>query len=570
MIRSSNLKSYRRRLQQQQQERLIAPIHDDWMNPHGIRPPPGSGFRRRPQLIQEPRPAEEAEDEEEDEEEDGEEEDYYTSYGGADEEERDQRISGWAGSVAGAAAGNPDFGVESDYASLRASSDDEADATQEEEVEEVGPREPDGDEEVFPSIETQDTPASVTADTRASLPAQLPSQTLRRSARLRQNTRVLIARLLETGFDPVARLSKRDAGVLDLSNKGSRPNDQEALLKSLDRVGPKKQSLALEFNESPMETSETSRNSAIDAYLGAMKQNAAIKYFDRDHPAKREQSFLSSRSDSSTSSLNNASEAQTISNSDYFPVCTLNHSGSSEPDEISSCAIPACAWHRAAAYMIKYARPRPGNSWPYYPGPAYGYAPPLASASEAENHEDRDRFPLEQHRLDYGSEIHEDRDCFPAEMCLLDSDGDAQPKEEPAPEAGNSAKESDESDDNEEVGSGSDGFAPADENNACNGGSDDEVPNDDEEQEIKSESSDSSSDGSEDDFESEESVKGSEDEDVSEDESVAEDQDVEENEDVREDESDYASLERTIAPPRTPTTRPATPPPSLSTRIRKD
>jgi hypothetical protein len=239
----------------------------------------------------------------------------------------------------------------------------------------VGPRQPESDEEVVPSIESQNTPAIVEAETQAdtqantsaAVPAQRPSQTLRRSARLRQNPRVLIADIPATHFDPAVHFSSNGASLRDLSNKYAkasvedkpynntafkarkraflevpRPKGLEALVKAFDRASRKKQSLALESTESPIETSKASRNSTVGTIPGADKQKAEFKYFDRDHPANYGDTFISKRSDSSTSSSRNASDAQALPNSDYFPICALNYSGSSEPDKISSCAFPAC------------------------------------------------------------------------------------------------------------------------------------------------------------------------------------------------------------------------------------
>lgn len=214
MIKSSNLKRYRKNQRQREQQQLDAQGRDDGTNPRGIRPPPGVILRRRPQAVPQPSP------EEEEEQEYGEE--FEVSYGGNDSEERDQRIAGWAGSVAGAGAGEPNAGVEYDEASIGSSSPS-PDGDGGEEVKDPEDATEEGDP--VPSIETNNARPSARAGarTRAVGPAQTPNQTHRRSARLlRQNPQVSVARVPETHFDPFAHFNKAGQNVRDLSNKYSR------------------------------------------------------------------------------------------------------------------------------------------------------------------------------------------------------------------------------------------------------------------------------------------------------------------------------------------------------------
>jgi hypothetical protein len=97
---------------------------------------------------------------------------------------------------------------------------------------------------------------------------------------------------------------------------------------------------------------------------------------------------------------------------------------------------------------------------------------------------------------------------------VLDYDGDAQMKGEPAPGAGGSAEEGDEADEHGDDGSAGDHVLPTTENNAGQQGSGDEDPEDNEQQGDKSKNDDSSSSSSGDDNENEEAEEDSEEEEM--------------------------------------------------------
>lgn len=575
MINSSDLRRYR--ALQRRRQQLNPQALDDWANPRGIRPPQGSGFRSRGLAVPRPRPEmieqEDDDDEEEDEEED---EGFFISYGGNDSEERDQRISGWAGSVAGAGAGDPDVGVEHNESSLQSSSpspsgianalneddEDEEDEDNENAVDAV-------EEDAVPSIETNNLRAPVEAATRTTVPAQLPNQTLRRSARHRQEPHVTIAHVPGSHFNPVAHLNKPSTDILNLSTKPQQAGvndlsisprvlfdgydfiDEQTLFKSFDHASRKSQVSDPESNGVPMESSEDSRNSTVKAPLGASNQNAAIKYFDRDHPANHGHVFPSNSvgENSGSSSSRDAHDAQAFTNRDNFPVSTLDYGGPPTSHETGRCVFSACPCHRPAAPRAprRYVSPALGGPWLYHPTGEREYSKSLTSPSEAESHDDRDFFPssgYEQHNLDYGSEPRVDRDYFPLQTRLLDYDGDAQLKEEPASEVGDSAQEGNGHDDSGEDGSAGGVSPSAGENDAVNGRSDGKDP-EGHEQKIKSEPSDSSSDHSDDNIESNESVQGSENKNVSKGENVGE------NDSGNKNASEYASVQNnntTITP----------------------
>lgn len=545
MINSSNLKRYRKTQRQREQQQLAAQGHDDGTNPHGIRPPPGSSFRRRPQAIPQPVPEEEEEQQYEGE--------FETSYGGNDSEERDQRISSWAGSVAGAGAGDPNAGVEYGEASVRSSSPS---PDGDEDDEGKDPDDATEEEDAIPSIEAGNARPSTraVARTRAAMSAQLPTHTLRRSARLlRQNPQVPMARIPETHFDPVAYLNKSSQSLRDLSNRyprapagivactaadskarrqvffdGPRPNGSKAVVKPFNRGNFKSRGDVFEGNGAAIKSGEAGRDNTVGADLGANEQNAAIKYFGRDHLTNHGYAFASNNvgEDSSDSSSNDASNAQPFPNGDY------------NSNEASTCAFSTCPCHRANVPGLtrRYVIHVPGGAWVFHP--------------TGKSHHDRDYFPdsgYEQHNLDYGSEPREDRDYFPIQTCVLDYDGGAKMKEEPASEAGDHAEGYGGVDDNGEDGSASGDFPPANENGVGDGGSDDGDP-DDEEQGPKQGLSDSGSDNSDEDLESEESVQGSEDPVVSED----EDDSAEEDEGASDSASDHAEFQpmTTTAIPR--------------------
>lgn len=568
MINSSDLRHYR--ALQRRRQQLNPQALDDWANPRGIRPPQGSGFRSRGLAVPRPHPGmleqeEEDDDDEEDEEED---EGFFISYGGNNSEERDQRISGWAGSVAGAGAGDSDVGVEHNESSLQSSSpspsgianaineddEDKEDEDNENTIDAV-------EEDAVPSIETDNLRAPVEAATRAEVPAQLPNQTLRRSARHRQDPHVSIAHVPETYFDPVAHLNKPSPGSLDLSTKpqkagvkdlsisphvlfnGNHFIDQQTLFKSFNHASRKSHVLDPESSGVPIKSSEEGRNSTVHAPLGASNQNAAIKYFDRDHPANHGHFFTSNSvgENSGIFSSRTAQDAQTFTNRGYFPVSTLDYGGPPTSGETGRCVFSACPCHRQAAPRLprRYVSPARGGPWLYHLTGEREFSNSLTSPSEAESHDDRDFFPdsgYEQHNLDYGSEPRENRDYFPLQKRLLDYDGDAQLKEEPASEVGDSAQEVDGKDDDGEDGSAGGVSPSAGENGAWNGGSDGEGP-EGEEQEIKSEPDDSSSEHSDDDIESNESVRESENKNVSKGENVGE------NDSGSKNTSEYASIQ---------------------------
>lgn len=546
MINSSNLKRYRKIQRQRQQ--LAAQSQDEWTRPPGIRPPSGSGFRRGPHTVRQPR-LEVAEQEEQEEQ-----EEFYTSYGGNDSEERDQRFSGWAGSVTGARAGDPDDGVEYDEAIVQFSSPNAAGGAHDEDDGEEGANE---EENAIPSIETNNARPSAgeVARTRAVVPAQPSTQTSRRSKRLlRHNSQVSIARIPDAHFDPVAHLNKPALDVRDLSNKypqapagiiactaadfkarrqafldSPRPDGRQALFESFTHANPISRVLDPKPNGVSIKSSEEGRSSTVHTSLGAKKQNATIKYFDREYPTNHGHVFASNSSagNGSDSPSLNVSDAQAIPNRDHFPVSAFNYGGSSNSNEINTCAFADCPCHHATARRLpqRYVFHVAGGAWIFHPTKERGYSHSLTSPSETKSHHDRDYFPdsgYEQHNLDYGSQPREDCNYFPMQTCVLDYDGDAQMKEEAASEAGGSAEEGYGQNDNGEDGSAGGDSPPADENGACNGGSDDEDPEGGE-QEIKPEASDSSSDNSEDDMESEESVQGSENPVVGEDSSAEED-----------------------------------------------
>lgn len=329
------------------------------------------------------------------------------------------------------------------------------------------------------------------------MPAQLPNQTLRRSARHRQDPHVSIAHVPQTHFDPVAHLNKPSTDNLSLSTKPQKAAvndlsisprvlfdgydfiDQRTLFKSFDHASRKSHKPA--FNGVPIKSSEEGRNSTVDAPLGASNQHAAVRYFDRDHPANHGHVFTSNSvgENSGTSSFRSAQNAQTFTNSGYLPVSTLDYGGLSTSHESGRCAFSACPCHRPAAPRLprRYVSPALGGPWLYHPTGEREYSNSLTSSSEAESHDDRDFFPgsgYEQHNLDYGSEPREDRDYFPLQTRMLDYDGDAQLKEEPGSEVGGSAQEGDREDDNGEDGSAGAVSPSAGENDAVNGGSDGE------------------------------------------------------------------------------------------------
>ena len=301
MINSRDLNAWRRA-----QRQLIPALPlNEFMQHRGSRPPlQGAGVRRRARAAV-PKPSPEVPEQEEEEEEEEREVGHHVSYGASSNQERDQRISGWAGSVASAGAGDPDVGVENDEASVDGSSPsqsgvadahdevDEDDKTDDNEA-------PAG--QVVPSIETKNARASAQANTGAAVPAQRPSQTLRRSARLRQNaedTHVSIARIDDVRFDPVAHLRKSgtyldyfpgghaEAFVESNTNANATfKRIRQAFLDSPrpDNIKPfkagnlKKLSLVFATHGAPIKTSEGLRVPA-NASLGASEQNGAIEYF---------------------------------------------------------------------------------------------------------------------------------------------------------------------------------------------------------------------------------------------------------------------------------------------------
>lgn len=560
MINSSNLKRYRKnQRQREQQQQPAAQGRDDGTNPPGIRPPPGNGLRRRPQEVPQPSPEEEEEQEYEGE--------FETSYGGNDSEERDQRISGWAGSVAGAGAGDPNAGVEYDEASVQSSSPSAPGAAQGEDDEEDATEE----ENAIPSIENGNARPSAGAvrRARATVPAQRPNQTLRRSARLlRQNPQVSMARIPEMHFDPVAHLNKTGHNVRDLLNKtprapagviactaadfkarrqaffdGPRPHGYKAVVKPFNRGNFESLGRVLEGNGVAIKSNGGGYNNTIDAVKGANKQGAAVKYFGRDQLTNHGY-ILASNSEngnSNESSSHDVSDAQPFPNGDY------------NSNEISTCAFAACPCHRATAPGLtrRYVIHVPGGAWVFHPTREHHHDRDYFPGSGYEQHnldygseprEDRDYFPEQTCLLDYGSEPREDRDYFPMQVCVLDYDGDAQLKEEPASEAGDYTEEDDGADDNGEAGSAGGDSPDANESGAYNGSSDDEDP-DGEEREVKPKPSDSGSDNSDEDSESEESGQGSEDPVASEDENMGEDDSAAEDESDSESGSDYAELQ---------------------------
>jgi hypothetical protein len=519
MISSRDLQSYRKRQrqhgqQQQQQQPNAQPVAvDEFTQPRGIRPPTRSEARRRARAG--PGPVER--------EENAEEEEYYVSYGGSNEQERDQRIYGWAGSVVGAGAGDPDVGVEYDDASVISSSPSASGVTH---PDQDGKTE---EEDAIPSIETGNARASAQSNNRTVVPAQRSGQTLRRSIRVGRGTRILTARLPDPLFDPVAHLSEPAAKTsvplyrlqkasIKCRNSvrcalpgGWYYNNQETLAEFLDRTVPKNQRLNVESNAPFFKTSNESRNSSVGGFLGASKQNAAFKYFDRDDPANHAYTFASNTF-ASNDSFSSSSDAEAFLDRDDFPV---SFGGSPFLDEASSCAFSDCPCHHVTAsrFFEHHVSPSYSETWIYRPNHERGYSfsPDPPSPSVAESYHGHNYSSAEQHSLDYRSEPHEDRDYFPMQTCSLDYDGDAQTKEEPASETGGTAHKGDGSNYNKDAGSASGVALPTTENNAGQQGSDDEDP-EDEEQDHKSENDDSSSSNSDDDHESEESDGDSEEE----------------------------------------------------------
>lgn len=593
MINSRDLNAWRRA-----QRQLIPALPlNEFMQHRGSRPSlQGAGVRRRARAaVPEPSPEVPEQEEEEEEEEEEREVGHHVSYGASSNQERDQRISGWAGSVASAGAGDPDVGVEDDEASVDGSSPSQsgvADAHDEvDEDDKTGDDEAPADQ-VVPSIETGNARTSTAATTRAVVPAQRASQTLRRSARLRQNaedTHVSIARIDDVRFDPVAHLRKSGTDLDHLpgghaeafvdSNANASATFKRIRQAFLDSPCPdnikpfkagdlKKLGLVFATHGAPPIKSSAGLRLPVNAFQGTSKQNADIQYFDRDDPVNHGRSPI----DTSASSSNDAG-------GDNFPICTLKYGGSSSPDENSSCASSSCPCHDVVTlrHSRRYGNPGPGEAWRYRPVQRSISA---SSPSEVESYDDRDYVPGSGYAdlyLDYGSEMHEDRDFFPMQTFVLDYDGDEQLKEEPASEAGGSAHDSDGADGDDQAGSASGDDPSAGENGAGqeessdegeegNGGHEDagsasgdsyladesgagqedseDEDSEGEEQEIKSEQSDSGSDNSDEDMESNASVKGSEDEDVS---TVKDENEYEDNS-ADENSSDDAT--NTTIPPR--------------------
>ena len=553
MINSSNLRRYRKN--QRQCEQLAAQGQDEWTNPRGLRPPRGSKFQRQPYTA--PQPNANGFYEEGGEYEEG----FETSYGGNDSEERDHRISGWAESVAG--AGAEDLGIQS--SSPRPSEVADAhDGDEEDEDDENAAEE----EDVVPSIETTDARprAGAVARTRTAVRAQLPNQTLRRSARLlHQNPQVFIARIPQTHSDPAAHLNKPVPDVRNLSNKytqghagiiactttdfkarrqaffdNSRPDTQKAAGKPLSHGNFESLGHVFESNGASPKSGEESCNNTVDTSSSASKQNAAIRYSNRDHLAKHGHVFASNdmSENSSNSSSHHTSNHQPFHNRDWFQASSPNHESFSNSRETSNCVFADCPCHHTAALGL------PRRHVIHTPEGAYNFHPTGSSTSfsKAESHHDGDYCLVsgyEQQCLDYGSEPREDRDNFPMQTCVLDYDGDAQMKQELASEAGGSEEKGDREDENGEADSGYDDYPDAGENDACNERSDSGNPEGGE-QEMKSEPSDSSSDNSEEDMES---VQRSENPVVGEEENVGEEGNAEEDKSGSENNSDYASVQ---------------------------
>lgn len=381
MINSRDLNAWRKA----QRQLIPAPPRDEFMQSRGSRPPlQDAGVRRRARAaVPEPRPAVVEQEEEEEKRQMG----HHVSYGASSNQERDQRISGWAGSVASANAGDPDVGAGDDEASVFSNSpsghevadaqdeDGEDDKTDEDEA-------PAG--QVVPSIEVATTRASAQANTRAAAPAQRPSQTLRRSAHLRQDPQVSIAHVPATNFDPVAHLCKSgtdlnhlpggyaEAFVEDNANAsatfkkigqafldGPRPDN----VKPFKRGNLKTPGLVFATRGAPIKTSEGLRLPS-NALLDASEQNGAIEYFaTHGAPIKT----------SASSSID--------AGGDLLSICTLKYGGSPSLDEMSSCASSSCPCHDVVTlrHSRHYGNPGPGDAWRYRP---IEYSISAASPSE--------------------------------------------------------------------------------------------------------------------------------------------------------------------------------------------
>jgi hypothetical protein len=372
MIPTSRLKSWRKRQARQNRD-----LTDQGLDSAIIAPGRNVGYETRQErerlAAERARQARQA-----DEEEDEEDEEYHVDYGGRNDDERDRRILGWAGSVADAEPEDQDDALErdgsSDDASRIAGRDDDV---EEEELEEEEAEDDDAEEDeaedagnVVDSDSENDQGnrrATTAANTRALGQQQLLHQTLRLTLRHRPGAQAFVAMMFETNIDPLAHLRKPTEDVYQsfLKVYDQSPSKQKISAKCSGRNDLKNQRSSSKdhasFAEDSEEYLEHVRKAAVDLLgrsgveCSAIPSDAAnggsisrgrglnrdnhlsenIKYLDRDAPENLRRKF---EYDASISSLG--------------PIRNDDHDNSSKPSSPEARNVPAFHGRsRVVSYM---------------------------------------------------------------------------------------------------------------------------------------------------------------------------------------------------------------------------
>jgi hypothetical protein len=521
MIPSNKLREFRRRQARQARQRHDLRGHDD-ANLR-IRPGDTVGYQtaeQRVRLAAQRSRAQVARREVEgeiDEEEEAEEN--HVNYGGRNDEERDSRILGWAGSVANAEQKDDD-------ALERDDSDDGAsrvasppNSSEEDEAEEA---------------DNGDSRGMAAANVRALGRQQLQNHTRQFSPRHRPGGRALVALIYEEHFAPVFHLGKPAMGLHQLSNKYRDAHLPFEYHASFSAAGKPSSDLEIATKSSGRDNrkgSQCSRGTAIPFYTTLnnaansspitrgrrlvrdhpFEKQAVIKYFDRDDTKNAGLEFEHNNAtggfapikyndhvNSSESSSAEAMNTQNTHNRGQVSSMSLATGVHSDVEVSSSAASEifgdAMGWFLPTA--IDFLDTRFEHLLNKRDSPDFG----SLSLNEYESSHDRDWFPdsgYEQPNLDYGFEPYGTGHPFSSQTCLLDSDGHVQPEQEAVSNAGDSAADVDDEDDHSDPGSASGNSRAASENNGAQEESDgDQDGEGGEQQDHQSDPSDNASDGS--------------------------------------------------------------------------
>jgi hypothetical protein len=539
MIPASRLKFWRQRQARQNRD-----LTDQGLDNAIIAPGRNVGYKTRQERerlaeerARQARQADEDESEEDDEE-------YHVNYGGRNDDERDRRILGWAGSVADA---EPED--ENDALKREGSSDDvEEEEVADEEAEDDDTKGDQAEEadNVVDSNSENDQSNFRAMNTHTLGQQQLLHQTLRLSPRHRPGAQAFVAMMFETHIDLLAHLRKPTEDVYQsiLKVYDQSPSKQKISAKCSGRNESKDQRTTFKYHASFVKDSEEYlehvRKAAVDLLrrsgveCSAIPSDAAnggsisrgrglnrdnhpsenIKYFDRDAPENLRREFEYNASTSS-----------------WGPIRYDDHDNSSKPSSPETRNV--LAFHgrgRVVSYMslatgvptddessnssssetyddaIGMFQPAPlgfSSHDAAFVGPINGYSSfvPKSASKTKLNHE-RKHFPNqghEKHNLDRGSEPRGDGDFLTELASLLDSDGNVKAMQEPASDGGDSAADGDDEHDDEDAGSAGGNSRAASENDPLSEGDDgegDEQQDDDEQSEQGDNASNSSSSSS--------------------------------------------------------------------------